>query len=92
MRKVSSHLKHKVETDRSFQSRKDFLEQKIEIAKLIVKYRVDNKLSQTQFANKLGVTQQYISKIEDGRFSTFEMVEKVLNFIGYHLVLKVEKV
>jgi hypothetical protein len=44
---------------------------------------VKNGLNQKQLAERVGVTQQYISKIENGEFSSVATLEKVLLFIGY---------
>ena len=62
--------------------------EKAKIAKLIVKYRLQENLSQNQLANKIGVTQQQISKIENGEFSSIITIEKVLLALGYYLDIK----
>ncbi|MBU0693621.1 MAG: helix-turn-helix domain-containing protein [Candidatus Omnitrophica bacterium] len=43
-------------------------------------------------AAQLGVTQQYISKIEEGEFFNLETAENLLNHIGYHLKLVVVRI
>ena len=57
--------------------------QKLTIVKRIIDYRIKNELTQVQLAKKAGVTQQHISKIENGEFSSVTTLEKVLLFIGY---------
>jgi len=82
LQKVDEHLKEKLK-DPYFKELYELEEQKLKIVKRIVEYRIKNKLSQTQLAGKIGVTQQHISKIENGEFSSIATLEKVLLFIGY---------
>ena len=58
-------------------------EQKLEIVKPIIEYRIKYNLTQERLAKKIGVTQQHISNIESGEFSSVTTLEKVLLFIGY---------
>lgn len=82
LQKVNKHLKEKLK-DPYFKELYELEEQKLKIVKRIIEYRVKNKLSQKQLADKVGVTQQHISKIENGEFSSISTLEKVLLFIGY---------
>ena len=79
---VNEHLKEKLK-DPYFKELHELEEQKLAIVKRIVDYRIKNKLTQGQLAQKAGVTQQHISKIENGEFSSVATLEKVLLFIGY---------
>lgn len=82
LQKVEEHLKEKLK-DPYFKELYELEEQKLKIVRRIIEYRVKNKLSQRQLADKVGVTQQHISKIENGEFSSISTLEKVLLFIGY---------
>jgi len=82
LQKVDEHLKEKLK-DPYFKELYELEEQKLKIVKRIIEYRVKNRLSQKQLADKVGVTQQHISKIENGEFSSISTLEKVLLFIGY---------
>jgi len=82
LEKVSEHLKAKLK-DPYFKELYELEEQKLKIVKKIVEYRIKNKLSQKRLAEIAGVTQQHISKIENGEFSSIATLEKVLLFIGY---------
>lgn len=80
--KVDDHLKESLK-DPYFKELFELEQQKIEIVKRIIDYRIKNKFSQKQLAQKVGVTQQHISKIENGEFSSIAALEKVLLFTGY---------
>ena len=80
--KVDEHLNEKLK-DPYFRELYELDEQKLCIVKRIIDYRIRNKFTQGQLAKKAGVTQQYISKIENGDFSNILTLEKILLFIGY---------
>jgi len=80
--RVDEHLKEKLK-DPYFRELYELEEQKLRIVKNIINYRIKNDLTQTDLAKKIGVTQQHISKIENGEFSSIATLEKVLLFIGY---------
>ena len=82
LQKIDEHLKEKLKNP-YFKEFYELEKQKLKIVKRIIDYRVKNKLSQKQLADKVGVTQQHISKIENGEFSSISTLEKILLFIGY---------
>ena len=82
LERVDEHLKEKLK-DPYFKELYELEEQKLGIVKRIIAYRLDNSLSQAQLAKKAGVSQQHISKVENGDFSNIVTVEKILLFIGY---------
>ena len=89
MRKVDDYLKEKMKKDPDFAARYDLLKEKAVVVKEIIGYRIRHKLSQAELAKEIGVTQQYISKIEEGEFSNLDTIENVLHHIGYRLKLEV---
>lgn len=89
LQNVDEHLKEKLK-DPYFRELYELEEQKLKIVKRIISYRIRNKLSQQQLAKRAGVTQQHISKIENGAFSSMTTLEKLLLFIGY--TVKVEAI
>ena len=88
MKNVNSHLKEKLK-DPYFRELYELEEQKLSIVKRIVDYRIKNNLTQGDLARNIGVTQQYISKIENGEFSNVAVLEKILLSIGFKVKLEV---
>ena len=84
---VEAHLKEKLK-DPHFRELYELEEEKSKIASLIVRYRLAHRLSQGQLARKLRITQQQISKIEQGEFSSLSTIQKVLLGMGYHVTLR----
>ncbi|MDO8603652.1 MAG: helix-turn-helix transcriptional regulator [Candidatus Omnitrophota bacterium] len=82
LEKVDDHLKEKLK-DPYFKELYGLEEQKLKIVKKIIEYRIKHKLNQEQLAQRANVTQQHISKIENGEFSNIITLEKILLFIGY---------
>ena len=79
---VKEHLKEELK-DPYFKELHELGQQKREVVKKIIAYRIKHNLNQRQLAKKIGVTQQHISKIENGEFSSIFTLEKVLLGIGY---------
>jgi len=89
MRKVDDYIKEKIKKNPDFKARYGLLMEKAMVAKKIIGYRIRHKFSQEQLAEEIGVTQQYISKIEEGEFSNLDAIENILEHIGYRLRLEV---
>ena len=85
--RVDEHLKEELK-DPYFKELYELEEQKLAIVKQIVAYRIKNKLNQNQLAKRAGVTQQHISKIENGEFSNIATLAKVLLFVGFAVQIK----
>ncbi len=79
---VDRHLERKLK-DPLFRELYELEMQKAKIAKLLIAERSKRKLTQGQLARKLGVTQQQISKIENGNFTDLRVVQKVLLTLGH---------
>ncbi|MBA3051966.1 MAG: helix-turn-helix domain-containing protein [Candidatus Omnitrophota bacterium] len=92
MKKVDDYIKDKIKKDPGLALRCELTKQKVKVVQKIIEYRNKHKLSQAQLAKKLNVTQQYISKIEEGNFSNLTAVENLLYRIGYKLQLEVVKI
>lgn len=82
LERVDKHLKEKL-NDPYFKELYELEEQKLGIVKRVIAYRIKHGLSQEDLAKKVNVTQQHISKIENGEFSSVVTLEKILLFIGY---------
>ncbi len=85
--KVSDHLKEKIKIPH-FKKLYECEAQKFAIIEKIVAFRIKNRMSQTQLAKKVGVTQQQISKVEHGEFSSVIILEKILLAIGMTVQIK----
>ncbi len=89
MRKVDDYIKEKIKRNPDFKARYGLIMEKATVVKRIIAYRIRHKLSQERLAKEIGVTQQYISKIEEGEFSNLDTIENVLEHIGFRLKLEV---
>ena len=81
------HLKEMLK-DPQFKELYELDHQKLEVVKKIIVYRIKHKLNQRQLAKQIGVSQQHISKIENGEFSSVSTLEKVLLGIGYSVKIQ----
>ena len=88
-RSVDQHLQEELK-DPYFKELYELEQQKFNIVRKIIDYRIKNKLSQTDLAKQLKVTQQHISNIESGEFSSVATLEKVL--LGIGMTVKIEAV
>lgn len=86
--RVEEHLKGKLKNP-AFREVYELDQQKLIIAKLIIKCRIKHNLTQGEFAEKVGVTQQHVSKIESGEFSNMSTLERMLTPLGLALKFKV---
>ena len=84
--KVEDHLKELLK-DPLFRELYALDTVKFELIKKILRYRIKHRLTQRQLAKKVGVSQQQISKIEEGEFSKLATIQKLLRAIGYHLAV-----
>lgn len=78
---VNEHLQEKLKNP-YFKELHELEEQKYNIVRKIIDYRIKEKLTQGELAARIGVSQQHISKIESGEFSSVSTLEKVLLGIG----------
>ena len=81
---VREHLKEELK-DPYFKELYELDSVKTEIAKKIIEYRIKHKLTQSQLAKIVRVSQQQVSYIEEGDFSNFQTIQKVLLAIGYKI-------
>jgi len=85
---INEHLQEKLKNP-YFKELYELEQQKYDIVKRIINYRIKKKISQSNLAKAVGVSQQHISKIENGEFSSIVTLEKVLLYIGMTVRLKV---
>ncbi len=84
---VNEHLQEKLK-DPYFKELYELEQQKYNIVKKIIDYRIKKKITQSNLAKQAGVSQQHISKIENGEFSSIMTLEKVLLHIGMTVKIK----
>ena len=81
---VDKHLERKLK-DPLFRELYELDMQKAQIAKLLIAERSKRNLTQGQLARKLDVTQQQVSKIENGNFTDLKVVQKALLTLGHSI-------
>jgi DNA-binding XRE family transcriptional regulator len=91
LEKVTDHIEEDLK-DPYFKEMHELEQQKLTLVKKIIKYRIDNSMTQSELADKIGVTQQHISKIENCEFTEPGTLLKVLLYIGFRLSLKAERI
>ena len=88
LRKVDDHVKEELK-DPHFRELYELEAQKFRVVKRIIAARIKYGWTQTDLAEKAGVTQQHISKIENGEFSNLFALEKLLGFLGLAIRVRV---
>ena len=86
---VKEHLQDKLKNP-YFKELHELEQQKFGIVRKIVDYRIKNNLSQSGLAKQIKVSQQHISKIESGEFSSVATLEKVL--LGIGMTVRIEAI
>jgi transcriptional regulator with XRE-family HTH domain len=89
MKRVDDYIKRKIKNKKNFENEYTWIMQKANIVAKIIEYRNKHNLTQAQLAKSVGVTQQYISKIEEGEFSGLPTVEKLLHKLGYGVKVQI---
>ena len=88
---VKEHLEEELK-DPEFRALYEKERWKFDIVKEIITYRIRHKLTQGQLAKRIGVSQQHISKIEDGVFSSLSTLEKLLTAMGMRVQVSFIKI
>ncbi len=88
---MNEHIKDKLK-DPYFKELYELEQQKLGLVKKIIKYRVDNNITQEELSDQIGVTQQHISKIENCEFTDPVTLAKVLLFVGFRVHMKAEPI
>ena len=91
LKKVDDGLKEKLK-DPYFKELYELEEQKTSLVKKIIDYRLKNNLSQEELAERVGITQQHISKIENNEFSSFQTLFRILLYIGFKVKVEIEPI
>jgi DNA-binding XRE family transcriptional regulator len=89
--KVDEHLKKKLK-DPYFKEQYELEQQKVTLIKRIIAYRMDKNMTQEELADKIGITQQHISKIENGNFTDPHTLAKVLLYVGFRVIMRAEPI
>ncbi len=84
LKSVKEHLSKKLK-DVYFRELYELEQEKMKLAKHFIDFRIKHNLTQDELADMLGVTQQHVSKLEEGIFSNIRDVAKMLLAIGYRM-------
>ena len=84
LKRVEDHLQEK-RRHPSFRELQELDEEKVKVAKVIIGARIRRRFSQAALARQLGVTQQQVSKLENGDFDNLATLQKVLTVLGYQV-------
>jgi len=84
--RVEDHLRHHLK-DAQFAESYAVELVKAHIAREVISVRVKKHWTQAQLAKRVGVSQQQISKIENGEFDSIETVMQVLFALGHRFAL-----
>ena len=91
LNKVDEHLKQKLK-DPYFKELHELEQQKLGLVKKIIAYRISNGITQGNLADRVGVTQQHIPKIENCEFTDPVTLVKVLLYVGFRVHMKAEPI
>jgi DNA-binding XRE family transcriptional regulator len=81
---LRAHLNKKLK-DVYFRELFELEQEKMKLARVFVDYRIKHDLTQDDLAKQLNISQQYVSKLEEGIFSNIRDVANLLLAIGYKL-------
>ena len=84
LRRVEDHLQER-RRHPSFRELQELDEEKLKVAKVIISQRIRRRLSQAGLAKQLDVTQQQVSKLENGDFDNLATLQRVLTILGYQV-------
>ncbi len=84
LKPVADHLKDR-RRHPAFRELQELDEEKLKVAKVIVGERIRRGFSQAVLARRLGVTQQQVSKLENGDFDNLATLQRVLTILGYQV-------
>lgn len=90
MKTVNTWKEYKTEAlkDPAFKKSYDALEPEFRLAESLIQARIDKKLTQQQLADKAGVSQTIIARLESGQSNpTINSVNRVANVLGKELQL-----
>jgi len=88
---VDEHIKEKLK-DPYFKELYELEQQKLELVKKIINYRINNNVTQEELSDQVGVTQQHISKIENCEFTDPATLAKVLLYVGFRVHMEAEPI
>lgn len=90
MKTFRNHLKEELK-DPEFKKLFDEEKKILELSMRILEYREKNKLSQKELSQRAGITQQQLSKLENGSNCNVITFLKVCNALHLNVSLKPEK-
>lgn len=86
MMKSYKTIKKRLLKDNKLRKEYDSIEPEFAIAQAIIKKRLEQGLTQSELAKKIGTKQSAISRIESGNYNpTITFLEKTAKALGLHL-------
>ena len=87
--KMNDFFDEAFENDEELSREYELLETKYNLIEALIKFRKENKISQKEFAEKIGVKQQAVSRFEKGEIDPrLSFIEKVLQGINSEVIIE----
>lgn len=92
MMDFNDYLEQALDNDSMLKKEYDSLQPEYEIIEKLIRVRCEQNLTQKQLAEKCGIRQSNISRLERGKINpTIKFLQKIANSLDYDLVIEFKK-